>query len=637
MVYYTALPQTPWMDPVAKAFNHILESEPVLKVHPREAFWSMCLMVFEGHRYPITSLAFSPDEKKIVSGSSDGTIRIWDVISGSTIGLPMGIAGIRDGINSVAWSPDGKMIAAGYDGAVVRLWSADSGNMVCAPLEGHSDFVTTVVFSSNGSKIASASLDETIRIWAILSNTPNCISIVEVGDVIVILTFSSDDESLLYACQNAGVKRWSMSQGRILDEYPYPDGSPDARSVAFSHDGSKAAVAFAYISTPHLLDVVTCIWSTFEGPSQSSPGEMIGASAVAFSRDGRYLVSGHDDAGIQIWDLAAMAMREHILKGHTSFVTCVACGDLYFVSGSYDYTIRLWAPPLAPVLFSEPEILSPSLVASIAHSPDGTKLVSGLFDGSLQFWDAATGATLSKTQKEHTSVVSCVAFSADGTRVVSGSFDKNLCLWEVSSCSKIGTAFVGHTRSVWSAVFSLDGTLIASGSSDAAVRLWDPASSTSIGSPFLGHSSTVFSVLFSLDGSQIISSSRDQSIRVWTIEPHTEVVHARFLHADSAYFLTRSLDSKYVISISADGTVVCWDAESQTHQPPGADVLLGQKLVVDFRHGWVKDMYGKVWGWLPSQFRGTAFRAIAACGHRLVVSDGKGGLTTFDFSKVISE
>ena len=121
--------------------------------------WSPELLQLQGHDSHVLSVAFSPDGGKIISGSSDRTIRIWD----ATIGVEMlpPLRGHDDWIRSVA---DGSKIISGSDDMTIRVWDASTGIETLPPLRGH-DMVTSVAFSPDGSKIVSGSDDETIRVW----------------------------------------------------------------------------------------------------------------------------------------------------------------------------------------------------------------------------------------------------------------------------------------------------------------------------------------------------------------------------------------------------------------------------------------------------------------------------------------
>jgi WD40 repeat protein len=110
-------------------------------------------------------VAFSPDGKRIVSGSLDNTLRLWDAQSGQPIGDPL--QGHQDSVSSVAFSPDGKRIVSGSDDKTLRLWDAQSGQPIGDPLQGHQDWVRSVAFSPDGKRIVSGSDDKTLRLWEI--------------------------------------------------------------------------------------------------------------------------------------------------------------------------------------------------------------------------------------------------------------------------------------------------------------------------------------------------------------------------------------------------------------------------------------------------------------------------------------
>ncbi len=116
-----------------------------------------------GHEYSVRSVAYSPDGSRIVSGSEDNTLRIWDAQTGAPIGEPL--SGHEDSVWSVAYSPNGSRIVSGSSDNTLRIWDAQTGAPIGEPLTGHEDGVWSVAFSPNGSRIVSGSEDNTLRLW----------------------------------------------------------------------------------------------------------------------------------------------------------------------------------------------------------------------------------------------------------------------------------------------------------------------------------------------------------------------------------------------------------------------------------------------------------------------------------------
>jgi WD40 repeat protein len=119
------------------------------------------LMTLNKHSDSVRSVAYSPDGRRIVSGSDDGTIKIWDAESGWEIRT---LTGDNTSVYSVAYSPDGRRIVSGSKDGTIKIWDAESGREI-RTLEEHSDHVWSVAYSPDGRRIVSGADDETIKIW----------------------------------------------------------------------------------------------------------------------------------------------------------------------------------------------------------------------------------------------------------------------------------------------------------------------------------------------------------------------------------------------------------------------------------------------------------------------------------------
>jgi WD40 repeat protein len=117
--------------------------------------------VLEGHTLGVSSGAFSSDGTRIVSGSRDKSVRVWDVSTGKVQSV---LEGHTSGVSSVAFSSDGTHIVSGSEDQSVRVWDVSTGK-VQSVLEGHTSWVTSVAFSSDGTRIVSGSCDRSVRVW----------------------------------------------------------------------------------------------------------------------------------------------------------------------------------------------------------------------------------------------------------------------------------------------------------------------------------------------------------------------------------------------------------------------------------------------------------------------------------------
>lgn len=166
------------------------------------------LPALQGHENTIVSIAFSPDGTRIASGSVDKTIRVWDVILGT---LLVSLRGHEQAVLSVSFAVDSMRIVSGSSDTTVRIWDATSGAQVLPPLRGHENYVTSAEFSPDSTKIVSCSPDSTIRVWDATSGA-EIFSPLPLDNKYGSATFSPDGH-LIISKSMTNIISWDSSSG----------------------------------------------------------------------------------------------------------------------------------------------------------------------------------------------------------------------------------------------------------------------------------------------------------------------------------------------------------------------------------------------------------------------------------------
>jgi WD40 repeat protein/serine/threonine protein kinase len=557
-----------------------------------------------GHSAIVSDVAYSPDGTLIVTGSHNGSAKVWDARTGERL---RDLKGHSRGMMSVAFSPDGKHILTRGTDEASRISDAATGEPLLE-LQGHKGFESPGVFSPDGSRIAAFHGGEAM-VW----DARNGALLLNLKAPAKALTISSPG--------TAGREDNAVPAGRVnVVKNPI-------RCLTFSPDGSRFVAGFD--------DHVARIWDIRTGaPMPDLKGHAGAVTDVAFSADGSRVATGCSDKTARVWDARIGALLLE-LKGHAGAVVDVAISPdgSRVVTSSDDQTARLWDAHTGSSL-AELTVLG-RRPQHVAFSPDGMRFVTAGKSKAI-VWDSRTGRSI--LELNHEAAFACIAFSPDGSRIVTGMSGGSAVVWDAWTAPPVLQAR-GHMDAVWGVAFSHDGTKVIGGGGDGTAKVWD-ARTGKLLIDLKGHAGSVLCVAFSPDGTQIATGSEDATARIWSVRREAPLLELKG-HVGSVRSVVFSPDGERVVTAGEDKTARVWDSrtgspllELKGHASGPSTVALspdGSRIVVGSQDGMTR-----VWdsreGTLVLEMRSRAGMWSVACspdGAR-ILSRSKGSATVWD-------
>ncbi len=522
------------------------------------------LLELKGHRGRVRAAAFSPDGRRVVTVGVDATARIWDASTGAELFV---LRGHAKPIEALAFSPDGALLVTVGDEADVFLWDPAAGKLLNR-LKGHTVSVWSALLSPDGTWLATAGGDHTVRVWDAVTGQERLV-LRGHKDAVRALAVSPDGRRLASGGRypDNAVRLWDPRTGELIAEMK--GHANQIVSLGFSPDGSRIASAS--------WDQTVRLWNGHTGAALAVLRGHIGwVHRLAFSPDGKRLVSASEDQTLRLWDTDNGEPRA-VLRGHTGSIWAAVFSNdgATLISGSHDGTVRLW--DLERVERSGVLRGHAGFVYQVAFSPDGEQIASAAWDGTVRLWDADTGSQAGLIPSPDP-IATSAAYGPDGRELAFLARDDAVHLWDLVAHKekhrlKIPTNSFRDARLAW----SRRGDLIAAGSHDGSVRIWNARTGEPLAT-LPREPGAVRAVAFSPDGQTLASVGETGSLRLWDLRTRT-LLHEAQEHAYAVYCVAFSHDGVLLATGSHDDTARLWDVK--TPGAPGLAVLAHPGKVFD--------------------------------------------------------
>jgi WD40 repeat protein/class 3 adenylate cyclase len=570
--------------------------------------YSRALQIYAEHQSAVTSLAWSPDGKKVASSSSsENRVDIWDPGTGEnilSIDMPRGITGnIFDMALHVQWTPDsqrlltvnGDRYTLGSQDYDLLLWDADSGELISSleianqaePEAGelytsHLHYVTgsAAKIAPHSGWLASLGGDNTAILWDVGWKNPEVVLSGHTRGVNSV-DWSPDETKLATASLDGTAVIWDAQSGEEL--YTLEGHTGRVNLGVWSPDGTYLATAGQ--------DGTVRIWNAATGELlrtiESNAGE---AFSLTWSPNGVRLVSGHADGSLRIWEVATGKLLE-TLRGHQGSITDLKWSpvDDRLISADGSGNVYVWnaAPSTAWRLYPPQAKRGGDWTLNAAGwSSDGRYLVVSGGDPlgfteppSFAIWDVQDNRLFKENLGDALNYIGADAeFSPDNQTILyrgTGGFSpgvlglENVFIFDVHS-GKIIRTFTSVETWIRCAAFSPDGSQVATGLANGQILIWDYQTGEQIAVLTHNHEELmIVDVEWSLDGSKLASASDDGTARIW--DAHTWETLSILHHEPPTAVngVVWSPDSKCLLTTAGyddigarDTTARVWDGET---------------------------------------------------------------------------
>lgn len=509
------------------------------------------MRTLSGHSGPVLSIAVSPDNLHAASGEEDGSVIVWDL---STRKRGNTLPGNSGSTLALEFIPGGDHLLIGGRAETVVMWDFKQGR-ITKKFEGHQGAVNDLALAPNGRNFVSASSDNTLRLWDIASGR-HLYSFIGHGDAVQCVDYSPNGTHLVSGSADNTIRVWDTT--KIAEVRQFRRHNDIVSSVAFSADG-KYIISGGWDKMINVWNVSTGhgSWQQIHTDKVTDVRFVPGTDlAISSARNGKIVIwrvreSPQIPEYVHPFPLLCRVQTVAILGKERQVSRDILAGAKEAIkAGELKRAYRmLQKGKEMPAYQNDKEFMD--LVALCAMWGNGQRV------GLKNAWPL-------RVMLGHSDWVADVRFTSNYQYILSCSWDKTVRLWDPHTGAQLRQFDQTSTSLLPCNFTSLDissnNALVVSGSrDDGAVYLWS-LDTGEVVMTFTGHESMVSSVCFSRNGRYTLSAGEDRTVRLWETATGKEV--RRFTgHRQTVFSACFSPDNRLVASSSDDATVKLWDIE----------------------------------------------------------------------------
>lgn len=511
---------------------------------------------FNGHTASVGIVQFSKDSTRLLSGSRDGSARLWDVETGKQLAIYT-----ADNVTliSASFSPDEQCVVTADEAGIVRIWDTATQQLqreikVDSPTcnrNGLCEF--EVAFAPDGNTLVTAGRDGLITLWDV--STGNSLRTIQAPtDRVTSPHFTPDSTALVVGTANGLILVYDTLTGRELHRM-----SADnlyINSINLSADGRRVIAAG--------VNKEIHIWDIASGQRLFAlVGHGVQVFTASFAPGEQAVLSAADDSSVRLWSLAAQ-QDPHLLLGHVRevYVVAYSADGKLILTGSNDNTLRIWDAQTGQTLRildgSGGTLRHTNSVIGGMFIHNGQQVMSADSDGHVIFWETATGKALNEFPFPERVQLVYARMTPDEKSLLTTTRGTDIHQWDMTTFKEIRT-YSGHGGPIYYLDMSADGQWLVSASADGTSRLWNAYTGEFIHA--FNHGGVLDGVAISPDGKYVFTSGNDKLIRKWDRASGEQL--GEFVgHRNALRKLAVSPDGKLLVSTSDDLTARVWDVET---------------------------------------------------------------------------